>query len=112
MEDTNTSKDKKEIKSKDELINIKSDFFLQKICDYLKRNKSLEILKYNKNIQKRMNININHYKTYSEKYSSIEIEIKPIENKYGRFINLNKENEEYYHIYYNDKKMNKLKVLH
>ena len=39
-------------------------------------------LKYNKNIKKIMDININNYK----KYSSIEIEIKPVDNKYGKFI--------------------------
>ena len=54
MEDTNTSKDKNDIQSKDELNNIKSDYFLRKICDYLNRKKSLEIFKYNKNIQKRL----------------------------------------------------------
>ena len=50
MESTNITKDKVDIKSKNVLKNIKSDYFLQKICDYLKRNKSLEIFKYNKNI--------------------------------------------------------------
>ena len=35
-------------------------------------------------------------------YSSIEIEIKPVKNKYGKFINIKKENEKYYHIYFND----------
>jgi len=51
-----------------------------------------------------MNININNYKEYSEKYSSIEIEIKPMKNKYGPFINIQVDKEEYYHIYYNDNK--------
>ena len=37
----------------------------------------------NESIQKRIYINIIHYKEYSEKYSSIEIEIKPVEKKYG-----------------------------
>ena len=53
-----------------------------------------------KNIQKRINKNINHYKEYSENYSSIEIDIKPVENKYGRFINIIEEDEEYCHIYF------------
>ena len=40
-------------------------------------------------------------KNYSEKYSSTEIEIKPVNKKYGKFIN--NENEEiYYHIYFNN----------
>ena len=102
MEDTNTSKDKKDIKSKDKLNNIKSDYFLQKICDYLNRKKSLEIFKYNKNIQKRLNININNYKEYSEIYSSIEIELMPIENNDGKlFINIPEDEKKYFHIYFN-----------
>ena len=41
-----------------------------------------------------MNININNYKESSEKYSSIEIKIKPVKNKYGQFINIKKEEED------------------
>ena len=41
----------------------------------MQKKKSLEIIKYNNNIKKRINININNYKEYCEKYSSIEIEI-------------------------------------
>ena len=105
MEDTNTSKDKKDIKSKDELNKIKSDFFLQKIYNYLNRKKSLEIFKYNKNIQKRLNININNYKEYSEIYSSIEIELMPIENSDGKlFINIPEDEKKYFHIYFNESK--------
>ena len=69
------------ISSNNILRNIKSIFILKKFFDYLNKGKSLEIIKYNKNLQKRINININNYKEYSEKYSSIKIEIKPIENK-------------------------------
>ena len=32
-----------------------------------------------------------------------------MENKYCRFININKEDEEYYHIYYNDNKKEQIK---
>ena len=60
-------------------------------------------------MQKRMNININNYKEYSEKYSSIEIEIKSTENKYGTFINIKENEEEYYHIYFNDNKEEEIK---
>ena len=104
MESTNILKDKKDIKTKDELNNIKSDYFIQKICDYLTRKKSLEIFKYNKNIQKRLNININNYKEYSEIYSSIEIELIPIENSKGKFINIPEDEKKYIHIYFNESK--------
>ena len=45
------------------------------------KKKSLDIIKYNKIIKDRININIKDYKEYSEIYSSIEIEIKLVNNK-------------------------------
>ena len=93
------------INSKDTIFkNLKNDFFLEKIFNNLNKKKSLVIVKYNKNIKKRINININDYKEYSGKYSSIEIEIKPVSNKYGQFINIKKEDKNYYHIYFNNNK--------
>ena len=94
----------------DKLKNLKRDYFIQKFFDYIQKRRTLKTIRYNKSIQKRININIIHYKEYSEKYSSTEIEIKPMENKYGDFININKEeDEEYYHIYYNDNKKEEIK---
>ena len=102
----NKGKEKyKLVNSKNKLKKLKSDFFLRKFFEYVPNKKSLEIMKYNRNIQKRMNINIKNYKDYSEKYSSIEIEIIPIKNKYGEFIKIvEKEDEKYYHIYFNNSK--------
>ena len=100
------NKDKTEsniIESKDIFKNLKNDYFLQKLFNNLMEKKSLDIIKYNKYIKKRLNISIKDYKEYSEIYSSIEIEIKPVNKKYGKFINMN-ENETYYHIYFNDNK--------
>ena len=59
------SKDKKElnqIESKDIFKNLKNDYFLQKLFNNLLKKKSLEIVKYNKNINNRININIKDYK--------------------------------------------------
>ena len=106
-------KQPKLISSNNILRIIKSNFILKKFFDYPNKRKSLEIIKYNKNIQKRMNININNYKEYSEKYSSIEIEIKPMKNKYGRFIYIKEdEDKEYYHIYYNYNKKEEIKSIY
>ena len=91
-------------KSMDMLLNLKNNYFLQKLFNNLEKRKILEIIKYNKNIKKRINININDYKECSEKYSSIEIEINPVINKYCKFINIKKEEEIYYHIYFNNNK--------
>ena len=66
--------------------------------------KKLEIVKYNKRIQNRINLSVKNYKEYSELFTSIEIEIIPIKDKYGRFINIKKNDKLYYHIYFNDNK--------
>jgi len=65
---------------------------------------SLKIIKCNINIQKRLNIDINNFKDFSEKFSSIELEIIPIQNKYEYFINIKEEDKKYFHIYFNDNK--------
>ena len=92
------------IKSKNKFLNIKSKFVLKKIFDYVHKKISLEIIKYNDNIQKSLNININNYKKFSEIFSSIEIEIIPIQNKYDDFINIKKVDKKYFHIYFNNNK--------
>ena len=101
MNSRNISKNK-QFKESKYFENLKSNFILKKIIDIIKKNKSLEIIKYNKKIQKRLNININNYKEYSQLYSSIEIELKPTDNIYGKFINIPDEEKEYYHIYFDN----------
>ena len=76
--------------SKNTFKKLKSDYFLQLLFNNLLKKKSLDIIKYNKNIKDRINISIKDYKDSSELYSLIEIEIKPTKNKYGKFININK----------------------
>jgi hypothetical protein len=79
------SKEKTEsnkIKSKNIFKKLKNDYFLQNLFDYLLKKKSLDIIKYNKNIKKRINISIKDYKAYSEIYTSIEIDIKPVNEIY------------------------------
>ena len=88
--------------------NLKNDYFLKKLFHNLLKKKSLDIIKYNKSIQKRIDININHYKVFSEQYSSIELEIIPIKGEYGPFINIAEEDKKYYHIYFNDNKENEI----
>ena len=81
--------------------NLKSDYFLRKLFDILKENKSLSIIKYNKKLQKRLNISIDNYKECSK----IEIELKLADYRYdGKFISLLDEEKEYYHIYFDNSK--------
>ena len=108
MNSKDTSSEKEELnskKSKNHLMNIKSFYFLQKLFDYMLEKKQLKIAKINKSIQNRLNININNYKKYSETYSSIELEIIPIENGEGPFLNYSGENREYIHVYFDDNKI-------
>ena len=93
---------------------IKSDYFLQKLYDNMTKKKKLEIVKYNKKIQNRINLSVKDYKEYSETFTPIEIEIIPVKGEYGKFIHIDNDNDKlYYHIYLNDNKeeiKNKYKV--
>ena len=84
------------IEQKKGFDNLKSNLMLKKIISLMKINKSLNIMRYNKKIQKRLNICIDNYKECSK----IEIELKIADNRYGTFINIPDEEKEYYHIYF------------
>ena len=77
--------------------NIKSYFILEMIFNSIQYKKKLNIIRYNKNLQKRLRKDINDY---IKEDSKIIIEIFPIENKYGKFINISR--IKYYHFYFND----------
>ena len=96
------SKDTRSKVEEQGLRNLQSDYFILKFFGYMSERKYLETIRYNKNIQKRINININHYKAYSEEYSSIELDIIPVNGEYGKFINIKEEDKKYLHIYFND----------
>ena len=72
MESKDTSTKEKEqeksklINSDNILKNLKNDYFIQKFFDYIQKRRKFKTIRYNKNIQKRINLNINHYKEYSE----------------------------------------------
>ena len=74
--------------------NINSKYILSKIYDNMTIKKKLEIVKYNKRIQNRLNLDVKDYKEYCE----IEIEIIPAKGKYGEFINIKENDELYYNI--------------
>ena len=92
------------VESKNKFKNVKSKYILQIIFNHMKKVRTLKIIRFNINMQKRLNMNINDYKDYSEKFSSIKLEIIPVQNKYGDFINIKEEDKKYFHIYFNDKK--------
>ena len=64
---------------------------------FLKPKKYLSIIRYNKEIQKKVNISLKDYKEYNQ----IELEIVPIKDNFsGDVINFSEWNKKYYHIYY------------
>ena len=79
------------------LSNINSKYILTQIFDYVYENKYLNIIRYNKALQKKINVDIKYY----EKLSVIEIELYPI----NKAIKENKDrNQTYFSIYHNKKK--------
>ena len=91
-------------KLRGKIENIKSKYILQKIFNNIIKVKTIKIVKYNKNIQNQLNINIDDYEKYwAEKYEIVEIEIIPAKNKYGKFINIYDKNKyKYCHIFFNN----------
>ena len=102
----NNSKDKEMKQTKSNLVleKIKSDYFLMKLLDIMKKNRMFEIVKYNKKLQKRLNLSINDYKEYFNEYTSIEIELRVKNDRYyeEKFINIPYRNEKHYHIYFDN----------
>ena len=98
------------IDSNNQLKNVKSHYIIQLIFEYMTERKYLEAIKYNKRIQKRIDININHYKVYFETKTSIELDIIPMKGEYGKFININEEDKKYFHIYFNDNKKKEIEI--
>ena len=85
--------------------NIRSKYILKFIFDHIHNRKLLEIIKYNNEIKKKLDLGINDYLEAHYTYSSIEIEIKPIKAFYDKFINYYNKNKDYlYHVYFNDSK--------
>ena len=97
-------KNKQKQKTNVNLENLKSNYFLEQIFIHIKKNRFLKLLKPNKILQKRLNLSLKDYKEYSLIYSPIEVELKVIDNKDGKFINIPNKEKEYYHIYFDDSK--------
>ena len=89
---------------------IKSKYILKKIFSLPKITRSLNIIRYNKSIQERCDINLNTYIKVFKEINKIEIKIKPTNhfsyyNKDKKKIFINIENPEYAkycHIYFNN----------
>ena len=84
--------------------NIKSKYILKIIFNNLKNSRSFQIIKYNKKLQNRLDFSFHDYREYIQVLSHIEIELKLVDKEYGKFINIPKEDKDYYHIFFNNSK--------
>lgn len=98
--------DKKENlpKKKGLLSKINSKYIIKQISEILYKGSLLNIIRYNKALQKELEIELKDFKEFSELYSPIEFELIPASNIYGKFINLADKEHKYCHIYFNDNK--------
>ena len=94
-------KESKKLNPKNYIGNIKSKYIIGKVMDLLSEKKSLEIIKINRTLQKKLDMNITNYKNYFEKIRVVEIELT-IKRTMYKFINIPEEDKQYYHIYINN----------
>ena len=100
---------------------IKSKYILSQIFDILMMPKALNIIRYNKEIKKKLKRKLLDYKN---EYEKIVIEIIPKDNEDGEFINFPLSKKSYYHIYFDcnnkmidrnyiekDEKVSKIKII-
>ena len=92
-------------KAKDLLKDIKSKYVIQIIFAHLQKKKKMKIVNYNRQLQEKLDMSINNYKEISE----IRLELIPINNKPGKFINIKKENENNFHIYFDNNNKEEIK---
>ena len=76
------SKASKAVNKRYFLLKIKRKYILRQIFENLQNKRKLGIIKYNQNIQKRLQVILNDN---LNEYSKIEIEIIPDEYKCGKF---------------------------
>ena len=92
------------------LEEINCKYILSQIFQFTIEKIRLNIIKYNKKLKEKLNVNLNDYIRI---HNHIEIEIIPIENQKLQkeeniFINYNKENKHYIHIYFNNNYFNEI----
>ena len=94
-----------DITNKKILSKIKCKYLIHNIFSLLNLKKSLEIIKYNKFLQNKVDINISTYKNYFETFSPIEIDVTISKDCSGNFISYEFESTEFIHVYLNNDKI-------
>ena len=84
------------------MLKIKSRYIIKQIFENISEKKNLQIINYNKQLQKLLDISIKDYKEYNQ----IEIELIPIAHhkKEDKFINRLNKDKSFIHIYINNNK--------
>lgn len=82
----------------DHLSFINSKYILSAIFSNLTEKKLLLCIRYSKTYQYKLNKNLDNYKLYG----SIDIDMVPIDCPKGVFVNIQEENKERIHVYFND----------
>ena len=82
----------------DHLLFVKSKNTLSTILSNLTEKKLLHYIRYSKTYQYKLNKNLDNYKLYE----SIDIDMVPIDCPKGVFVNIQEENKERIHVYFND----------
>ena len=98
-ENKNNEKLLQNIELKAKIENINSKFNLAHIFNNLQKHKFFNIIKYNKALQNRLDLNIKNYKECSELFTPIEIEIIPAEKNMVNLLILNMKSKKYILIY-------------
>ena len=93
------------MEDKTSLFKIKSLNIQKTIIKYLNNKKILKFVKYNLKLQNKLKISLLNYDEYMKTYSEIIIELIPVENTNGIFINIRKEDINYIHIYINNSRV-------
>ena len=99
----NSINESNKIQFDNKLSYIKSIYILNRIFNNLSKISKFKIIKNNKLLQNKLNINIKDYQEYSQKLSLIELEILPIDDIYSQTQIINTDMK-YCHIYLNNNK--------
>lgn len=93
------------MEDKTSLFKIKCLNIQKTILNYLTYKTILKFVKYNLKLQNKLKISLLNYEEYMKTYSEIIIELIPVENTSGIFINVRKEDINYIHIYFNNNRV-------